>query len=216
MTPPCPRLPPFRLRLRAEAKARGQQGPSLAAFFQESGRYLPHWPRVRKRPLRSFAGCVSATTARGSRLHEMPPRGRKPTPRPHQADGKRPPLPRTLFPEAKTAWRQIIADLEQAGSLSSSDGLVIELAAVAVGRVRQARSQLAREGLQVRSERGAIVHPLARLELAMMSQARQLLAELGASPTARARLRIDSGIDPLAPFADLGPSPRVVALRSAD
>ena len=63
-------------------------------------------------------------------------------------------------------------------------------AAVAVGRIRQARKILAREGLQARSERGAIVHPLGRLEVAMMSQARQLLAELGLTTTARARLGV--------------------------
>jgi P27 family predicted phage terminase small subunit len=143
----------------------------------------------------------------------MPPRGRKPTPRPHQGNGRRPREPTQLFPEAKVAWRQIVNDLERAGTLSSDDALIIELAAVAIGRGRQARNQLSREGLHVRSERGAIVHPLARLEIAMMSQARQLLAELGATPTARARLGLEP---PLVPFADIGPSPRANGLRAVD
>jgi P27 family predicted phage terminase small subunit len=124
-------------------------------------------------------------------------------------------MPRDLFPEAKSAWRQIVAELEASATLSSTDGLVVELTAVAVGRVRQARKQLARDGLQVRSERGAIVHPLGRLEVAMMSQARQLLAELGLTATARARLGVGPAIGSPVPFADIGPSPRAAALRAA-
>jgi P27 family predicted phage terminase small subunit len=145
----------------------------------------------------------------------MPPRGRKPLPRSRLADGKTPPMPRSLFPEARGAWRQIVGALERVGTLSSSDALTIELAAVAVGRLRQARTELAREGLQVRSERGAIVHPAGRLEIAMMGQARQLLAEMGLTATARTRLDVGQ-VDPLVPFPEIGPSPRVAALRAAD
>jgi P27 family predicted phage terminase small subunit len=130
----------------------------------------------------------------------MPPRGRKPLPRIELADGKSPSMPSDLFPEAKTAWRQILSELARAGTLASTDALIVELAAVAVGRVRQARKILIHEGLQIRSERGAIVHPLARLEVAMMGQARQLLAEVGLTATARARLGVGTAIDPLNPF----------------
>jgi P27 family predicted phage terminase small subunit len=146
----------------------------------------------------------------------MPPRGRKPFPHTELADGKRPPMPRNLPPAAKTAWAQILAELERAGTLASCDALIVELACIAVGRVRECRAQLAHEGLQVRSERGAIVHPLARLEVAMMSQARQLLAEVGLTPTSRARLGAGALVDPLVPFAAIGPSPRVSRLRATD
>jgi P27 family predicted phage terminase small subunit len=105
--------------------------------------------------------------------------------------------------------------LAQAGTLSSTDALVVELAAVAVGRGRECRKLLAREGLQVRSERGAIVHPAARLEIAAMGQARQLLAEVGLTVTARARLGVSAATDPLVPFAEIGPSPRVRGLHAA-
>jgi len=47
------------------------------------------------------------------------------------------PLEQDLFPEAKSAWRQIVAELAQAGTLSSTDALVVELAAVAVDRGRE-------------------------------------------------------------------------------
>ena len=153
----------------------------------------------------------------------MPPRGSKPKPLARHrregtfrrdrhegslpvADGQRPRQPDGLFPEAVTAWAEIVAELGRLGILDSADGVLLETAAVCTGRFRQARALLAEEGLTTRGDRGAVVNPLVRIELSAIAQVRQILSELGLSPTSRARLGLVE--EAALPFADLGPSPR--------
>jgi P27 family predicted phage terminase small subunit len=153
----------------------------------------------------------------------MPPRGSKPKPLARHrrertfrrdrherslpfADGQHPRQPDGLFPDAVTAWSEIVAELRQLGILDSADAMLLEAAAVCTGRLRQARALVAEEGLTTRGDRGAVVNPLVRIELSSIAQLRQILSELGLSPTSRARLGL--GEEAALPFADLGPSPR--------
>jgi len=121
--------------------------------------------------------------------------------RPPAADLEKPKPPPGLFREAGTAWRQLVRELQAIGTLHSSDRHLIELAAVCLGRLRQARAAIAKTGLEVRGDRGAVVAPAVRIEISAMRELRALLSELGLSPTSRSRLGIEAS--PPVPFADL-------------
>ena len=121
-------------------------------------------------------------------------------------------MPAALSPEAKAAWRLLVGALREDGALHSTDGALLEAAAVCLGRLREARKLVAREGLTVRGDRGAVVHPALRIELGAIAQLRGLLAELGLGPSSRARLglvelRRDSAAAELE--EQIGPSPRL-------
>jgi P27 family predicted phage terminase small subunit len=124
-------------------------------------------------------------------------------------------MPTDLSTEAKAAWRLLVRSLREDGALHSTDGPLLEAAAVCLGRLREARGLLAREGLTVRGDRGSVVHPALRIELGAIAQLRALLAELGLGPSARARLglvelRRDSAEREL--DEEIGPSPRLRAV----
>jgi P27 family predicted phage terminase small subunit len=161
----------------------------------------------------------------------MAPRGQKPKPverhrlegtfrpsrhakPPLRADGRRPPQPAGLFAEAQAAWRQLVAELERERMLHRADRFMLEAAAVALGRARQARRIVAREGLIARGDRGDVTHPALRIERAALAELRLLLDSSGLSATSRARLGL-AGEPDQEPFAAIGPSPRH-RLRAVD
>jgi P27 family predicted phage terminase small subunit len=111
----------------------------------------------------------------------------KPSP---ASDLVKPKPPAGLFREALAVRRELVCELERVGTLHSADRHLIELAAVAVGRMRQARALIAKEGLTARGDRGSVVHPAVRVELSAMRELRALLSELGLSPTSRSRLGV--------------------------
>jgi P27 family predicted phage terminase small subunit len=128
---------------------------------------------------------------------------------PPAADLAKPKPPAGLFREARTAWTELVRELQATHLLDSSDRHLIELTAVCLGRLRQARAAIAKSGLEVRGDRGAIVAPAVRIELSATRELRALLSELGLSPTSRSRLGIEAA--EADPFADLPPNPRKLA-----
>lgn len=125
-------------------------------------------------------------------------------------------MPGGLFPEAKVSWRMLVKAVTEDGVLHSTDAPLLEIAAVCLGRLRQARALIAKTGLEVRGDRGAVVAPAVRIELSAMRELRALLSEIGLSPTSRARLglvelRRDTAAKELE--EQIGPSPRLRAIE---
>lgn len=128
------------------------------------------------------------------------------------ADRTKPKPPAGLFREARSAWTELVRELDRLGTLDSRDVHLIELAAVCLGRLRQARAAIAKTGLEVKGDRGAVVAPALRAELAAIKELRGLLAEFGLSPTSRARLGIAAPEETAEEMFErtLGPHPRKV------
>lgn len=71
---------------------------------------------------------------------------------------------------------------------------MIEGCAVAIGRARECRTRVNRDGIMSRGSTGQlVVHPGAKLERELWSQAARLLAELGLSANARLRMQMPVG-----------------------
>ena len=103
--------------------------------------------------------------------------------------GLSPRMPRGLNDAAKAAWRGLVDDLKAAGLLNMVDVSLIELAAVQLGRAREARAILNAEGLTIVGSKGTVIkHPAAIIEAQASLEARRCLEVLGIGPTSRARL----------------------------
>ncbi len=81
--------------------------------------------------------------------------------------------------------------LERAGVLAFVDVFVLTEACVTWARIRQIERRLTEDGLMIendRQARGFVRHPLATVANQYRAHFRQLIAELGLSPSARSRL----------------------------
>lgn len=144
-------------------------------------------------------------------------RGEQP-PRPPVVVGgrSRPPMPHGLTPRMQTAWRTVVEDLEHASILDRADWAVIEAFSVAVGRAREARAIVNREGILASNSQGRVAHPALGIEERAWKEVRQLAEQLPLSPWGRARLGLkgnpegDNGLE-----ADIGQSPRLRVLAAA-
>lgn len=123
---------------------------------------------------------------------------------------ERPTMPPGLNDRQKTAWRSIVRDLERAGILDRADAGVIEAAAIAWGRAREARAIVNREGLLATNSQGRVGHPALAIEQAAWKEFRQLADQLPLSPWGRQRLSITigSGGETDEMERELGPSTR--------
>lgn len=127
-----------------------------------------------------------------------------------QPNRERPRIPYGLSPRAQTAWRNIVSDLESNGILARSDQWAIELLAVAVGRLREAR---AAANKAMRAGDHEAVRVWWKVEREALAQARALVAQLGLSPSGRnslgmalARAQGAGRADPDAASEPAGPS----------
>ena len=111
----------------------------------------------------------------------------------------RPPCPRMLDPVAKRHWRYIVGELEQMGILAHSDQSIIAAAANAYSRWYRAEEQLkaiAKEPDQytevMKTKAGNwIQNPIVGIANAARDALVRYEAELGLSPTSRARIKIE-------------------------
>jgi P27 family predicted phage terminase small subunit len=101
-----------------------------------------------------------------------------------------PPMPRDLTPRMQTAWRAIVRDLDAASLLDRADWAVVEALAVAVGRAREARVIVNRDGVLATNSQRQVAHPALGIEERAWREVRQLAEQLPLSPWGRARLRI--------------------------
>jgi P27 family predicted phage terminase small subunit len=99
-----------------------------------------------------------------------------------------PKMPAGLPSRAKTVWKQLIADMGESGVLDGADWPLVEVAAVTICRMREARDVIAREGLFVEGQRGPTKHPAYMIERECAAEVRQLLDHLGIGPVGRSRL----------------------------
>lgn len=103
------------------------------------------------------------------------------------------------------AWNQIIQVLTDLDILDKADQFMVEQAAVMVGRMREARKELLTAEMIEYTQRGAAIpSPWWRIEREAAMHATKLLAELGLSPTARARLANAGGAKSKKPEEKLG------------
>jgi hypothetical protein len=66
--------------------------------------------------------------------------------------------PAGLSQEMQRAWRIIVADLGRVGTLDPGDAQLIEMAAMMLGRAREARAEIAKQALEHRQKKRALSH----------------------------------------------------------
>lgn len=87
------------------------------------------------------------------------------------------------------AWNELMTMLSDLNVLDSADAATLENAAAMLGRTREARHELNHSDMVVYTQRGAAIpSPWWKIEREASLQVSRLLAELGLSPSARARL----------------------------
>ena len=99
-----------------------------------------------------------------------------------------PRMPRGLDYRMKVAWNTIVRDLTSADAIDRADAGVLEAAAVAWARAREARVHVNREGLVEGSSQGRVENRYLVIERASWKEFRALAESLPLSPWGRARL----------------------------
>lgn len=123
----------------------------------------------------------------------MAKRGRKPKPPVLSGDlAGAPAKPKTIESdvEASKLWDHLVEMLESQRVLSPTDGPVMTALCSAYSRLVRVRAVLAVESLIVTNEKNGATkaHPLLQTEAGAASEVHRYAAELGLSPTARARI----------------------------
>lgn len=98
-------------------------------------------------------------------------------------------MPGDFTPYQEKAWEELVEVLTSLDVLDSADAATVETCAAMIGRMREARRLLNSDDLVVESQRGGLrSSPYWTIEREAGLQVARLLAELGLSPSARARL----------------------------
>lgn len=96
-------------------------------------------------------------------------------------------MPAGLDADAKKAWAQLRGDCEAV--LDAADAAMLETAAHALGRLRQARRIVNRDGILVDGRFGLLVeNPVLKVERDAIGMLHRAMVELGIGPSARASL----------------------------
>lgn len=106
--------------------------------------------------------------------------------------------PRSIKGTALRVWAETVEALEELGILDQADGGILALYCEARAELSWATYKVRREGRLVkRPSDGAMrPHPAIAIKNAAALRAGKFAAELGLSPTARARLRVGSRFGP--------------------
>ena len=100
-----------------------------------------------------------------------------------------PRMPTYLAPRAKTAWKNLVADMSAANVLDRADWPLVEIAANAIGLYRHAVDMVNKEGALADGQKGnPTTSPWYRIMSEQSKEIRQLLDHLGIGPSARSRL----------------------------
>lgn len=114
---------------------------------------------------------------------------RVPNPPLRSGPGVDPEMPPHLNQFQQDAWAELIDALKSLDVLDNADLMIVETAAAMLGRMREARKELLYADMVEVTQRGASVpSPWWKIEREASLQVHKLLAELGLSPSARARL----------------------------
>lgn len=125
-----------------------------------------------------------------------------------------PPMPRGLNPRMQTCWRFIVAALGD--SIDLADAGIIEAAAVAWARAREARAAMAGQPLIIATPQGQVPNRLLDIERASWKEFRALAESLPLSPWGRARLGLKAQAPADQVTADIGLPPRLRAVANGD
>lgn len=105
------------------------------------------------------------------------------------AGRKVPRMPAYLSPRAKTAWKQLVTDMQAANILDGADWPLVETAANTIAMYRHAVEMTNKEGMIAEGQKGNLTtSPWYRIASEQSKEIRQLLDHLGIGPSARARL----------------------------
>ena len=106
--------------------------------------------------------------------------------------GGAPACPEWLSDEARAIWRRVVPDLDELGILARVDEEALATYCTAAALYREAIEMARKEGQTIIAANG-FVQPNPYLTLARQHQdtARKWAAELGTTPTARARLNVN-------------------------
>lgn len=127
-------------------------------------------------------------------LNDREPKGRKGRPR----------QPRDLKDFGKTCWKALCEELEAMGLLTTADRFVMEMYCWEWQLWKDARKEIAKKGLVCETERGArYQEPAVGIASSAVKRMQSLGAELGLSPAARTRLRLEADEKELDPYAGL-------------
>jgi len=144
-------------------------------------------------------------------------RGQRDRPLPVVIGGRRTPLmPHGLNGREQTCWRYIVTDLELADAIDHADAGIIEAAAVAWARAREARVHIHAEGLVEESSQGRVENRYLAIERASWKEFRALAESLPLSPWGRARLGLKSAAPSDQVSQDIGLPPRLRAVGDGD
>ena len=158
------------------------------------------------------------------------PRGRKPVPSEvRRQRGQRsrplpvviggrtaPPMPHGLDERMKVCWRAIVTDLVRADAIDHADAGIIEAAAVAWARAREARAAMIGQPLIITTPQGQVPNRLLDIERASWKEFRALAESLPLSPWGRARLGLKGAASGDQVEADIGLPPRLRAVGDGD
>lgn len=115
--------------------------------------------------------------------------------------------PKGLSESMTEAWKTIVQDLADQGTLERTDRVLIEAAAVMWGRARDARGIIDTEGYRSATVRGTwTANPMIAVERESWKELRMLSDQLPLTRAARKRLGLadkKEQIDPFAPPAPL-------------
>lgn len=103
----------------------------------------------------------------------------------------RPTMPRELTGEARTEWRRIVPELEEAGLLSKVDRALLYRYCLAWADYCDLTDQISKTGRLVRGTRGLIRNPLWLLRSDVESNLAEMMRQLGLTPVARLRIGIE-------------------------
>jgi P27 family predicted phage terminase small subunit len=113
-------------------------------------------------------------------------------------EAARPKMPSHLSPEARRAWRQIVALLEERGTLSRADGMALSVWAETQSRWIQAKQELATYGITIEVsvlDSNGVAHitrkpnPALRTCEQCEKSLRMLAAAFGCTPQSRERVK---------------------------
>jgi P27 family predicted phage terminase small subunit len=102
-----------------------------------------------------------------------------------------PSCPRWFDGEARTEWRWLIAELKYMGLLTRADRGIMIGYCIAVADVREAVETLRTEGRTLKTTNGNVIqNPAVVRKNRALALLRSYCAELGLSPTSRARISV--------------------------
>ena len=120
-----------------------------------------------------------------------------------------PTMPQGLNDRMKVCWRAIVGDLMKADAIDHADAGIIEAAAVAWARAREARAAMLGQPLIIATPQGQVPNRLLDIERASWKEFRALAESLPLSPWGRARLGLKSRTPADQVEQDIGLPPRL-------